>query len=117
MTYPGDDGQVRSELIAGDALSISAAARLLRINPATIWRWLTKGIVVSATGERVFLAGCRIGCSWRISRGALARFAEKTSAGRLKSPAGPPTQGKEGRSAQRQREIDAAKARLRQMGV
>lgn len=68
------------EIIAGDALGLGAAARLLpahrgsgRANPTTVWRWITSGARAS-DGRAVRLEAARVGGRWLTSRGALTRF-------------------------------------------
>ena len=69
---------VITEVLAGDALTLAAAARTLPphrgkcTSPRTLWRWHKKGV---QTGERrVHLELARIGIMWCTSSAALARF-------------------------------------------
>jgi hypothetical protein len=69
---------VITEVLAVDALTLSAAARTLPphrgkcTSPRTLWRWHHKGV---QTGERrVHLEMVRIGTMWFTSHAALARF-------------------------------------------
>jgi|SRR5579872_4785184 len=69
---------VITEVLAGDALTLAAAARTLPphrgncTSPRTLWRWHMKGV---RTGDRhVHLEMARVGTMWCTSRAALARF-------------------------------------------
>ena len=69
---------VITEVLAGDALTLAAAARTLPphrgkcTSPRTLWRWHKKGV---QTGERrVHLELTRVGLMWCTSRAALERF-------------------------------------------
>jgi hypothetical protein len=69
---------VITEVLAGDALTLAVAARMLPphrgkcTSPRTLWRWHMKGV---RTGERrVHLEMARVGTMWCTSRAALARF-------------------------------------------
>ena len=69
---------VITEVLAGDALTLAVAARMLPphrgkcTSPRTLWRWHMKGV---QTGERrVHLELARVGNMWCTSRAALARF-------------------------------------------
>jgi hypothetical protein len=69
---------VITEVLAGDALTLAAAARMLPphrgkcTSPRTLWRWHMKGV---RTGERrVHLEMARVGTMWCTSNAALARF-------------------------------------------
>ena len=69
---------VITEVLAGDALTLAAAARTLPphrgkcTSPRTLWRWHKKGV---QTGERrVHLELARVGNMWCTSRAAMARF-------------------------------------------
>jgi hypothetical protein len=70
-----------TEVVAGDALTLSAAARLLpshrgdgRVSATTIWRWITAGTRTS-DGRTFRLEAARVGGRWLTSRAALARYA------------------------------------------
>jgi hypothetical protein len=71
--------QLISEILAGDALSLSAAARKLvphrgkSAAPSTLWRWHKEGIT-APDGRRVHLELARVGAKWMTSAAALARF-------------------------------------------
>ena len=67
-----------TEVLAGDALTLAVAARMLpphrgkSTSPRTLWRWHMKGV---RTGERrVHLEMARVGTMWCTSRAAMARF-------------------------------------------
>jgi len=71
---------VLSEIVAGDALGLSAAARLLpahrgegRVCASTIWRWIKTGTRTS-DGRVVKLEAARIGTRWLTSQAALTRY-------------------------------------------
>src|SRR5262245_55514838 len=75
-----DPPQVIAEVLAGDAISLAEAARLVPAfrlgkptNAATIWRWSAKGVRLPS-GQVVKLESCRCGGRQVTSRAALARF-------------------------------------------
>jgi hypothetical protein len=74
-----DTATVISEILAGDALTLSAAARKLvphrgrGVAPSTLWRWYAQGIR-TPDGRRVHLEMARVGGKWLTSQAALARF-------------------------------------------
>ena len=64
----------------GPFVGLAAAARLLPpncqgrpLNPSTLTRWITKG-VIGPNGQRVRLSGVRCGGRWLTSLAALERF-------------------------------------------
>jgi hypothetical protein len=78
--------RVREEVLAGEGLSLHAAARRLPparkargsnrdapVNAATIWRWVVDGINLP-DGRRLRLEACRVSSRWMTSIGALGRF-------------------------------------------
>lgn len=80
--FPMSDtvSQVLDEIVAGDALGVGAAARLLpahrgtgRVNPATVWRWMRTG-TRTADGRVIYLEAARVGQRWLTSASALKRF-------------------------------------------
>ena len=71
---------VIAEILNGDALGMSAAARLIpahrghgRANPSTPWRWITEG-AKAPDGRIVRLEAGRVAGRWLTSRAALGRF-------------------------------------------
>lgn len=70
---------VITEILAGDALTLSAAARKLvphrgkGVAPSTLWRWHREGLR-TPDGNRVHLELARVGGKWLVSTAALARF-------------------------------------------
>jgi hypothetical protein len=72
---------VIDEILAGDALSMTAAARRVPPHrgtgtsaaPSTIWRWHRKG-AKAPDGRRVHLEMARVGAKWMTSAAALRRF-------------------------------------------
>lgn len=71
---------VLSEIIAGDALGLSAAARLLpahrgegHASGSTVWRWINTGTLTS-DGRIVKLEAARLGTRWLTSKAALQRY-------------------------------------------
>lgn len=71
---------IQSEIIAGDALGLSAAARLLpahrgegRASASTIWRWIRTG-TRTGDGRVVRLEAARIGGRWLTSKAAITRY-------------------------------------------
>jgi hypothetical protein len=72
--------QVLSEIIAGDALGLSAAARIFpahrgegRASSSTVWRWINTGTRTS-NGRVVKLEAARIGTRWLTSKAAISRY-------------------------------------------
>lgn len=68
------------EILAGDSLSLSAAARLFGsgrsdrpLTPSAVWRWANKG-AKSPSGVILKLEVARCGNSYRTSRAAIKRF-------------------------------------------
>jgi hypothetical protein len=74
-----DNPLIITEILSGDALTLSAAARKLvphrgkGVAPSTIWRWHRQG-VRTPDGRRVHLELARVGNKWLVSAAALARF-------------------------------------------
>jgi hypothetical protein len=74
-----DPSTIITEILGGDALTLSAAARKLvphrgkGVAPSTIWRWHRQG-VRTPDGRRVHLELARVGNKWLTSAAALARF-------------------------------------------
>jgi hypothetical protein len=74
-----DISTVISEILSGDALTLSATARKLvphrgqGVAPSTLWRWHRQG-VRTPDGRRVHLELARVGGKWLVSAAALARF-------------------------------------------
>ena len=75
------DTSVLPEILSGDSLALSAAARLLpahrgpgRASASTVWRWIRTG-TRTLDGQVVRLEAARVGGRWLTSRAALARFA------------------------------------------
>lgn len=73
---------VLAEIIAGDALGLSAAARSLPAHrgdgpaaPSTIWRWILRGNR-TIDGRVVKLEAARLGSRWLTSKAAITRFME-----------------------------------------
>jgi hypothetical protein len=116
MNRTTEASQVIDEVLAGDALSLAEAARLVPAyragkptHAATVWRWAAKGIRLR-DGQLVRLETCRIGGRQMTSRGALSRFISaqtpSTDTDPRRMPA-PPTQAKLNRVATRaSKELD-----------
>jgi hypothetical protein len=112
-----DPSTIITEILSGDALTLSAAARKLPphrgkgVAPSTIWRWHRQG-VRTPDGRRVHLELARVGNKWLVSAAALARFiaistpAIPTDATTSPSPRTP---------SQRQRAADRAGRELEKM--
>jgi hypothetical protein len=110
---------VITEILAGDSLSMNAAAHRVPAHrgtgsavPSTIWRWHRHG-AKSPDGRRVHLEMARVGGKWMTSAAALARFLAALT---------PPTPGQPARQTvrtQRQRETRAQRAgkKLERMGA
>jgi hypothetical protein len=111
---------VLTEIIAGDALGLGAAAKLLpahrgagRASPSTLWRWIVSGAKAS-DGAVVKLEAARVGGRWLTSREALARFAARLT------PASPDTSSpapKPRAPAARHKSSEAAAKKLEAMGA
>ena len=109
------------EILAGDALGISAAAKLFpahkgqspTTNPATVWRWLTVG-ARSASGIVVKLDAARVGGRWLTSRAAIERFVTALT-DNTTSPTPIPQPSRS--DSQRRRAISAANAKLAAAGA
>jgi len=114
---PLDSPTVIEEILAGDGLSLSAAARSIpahrgkgHVQTTTIWRWVIKGVDVPGVGK-VRLEAARIGCRWMTARAALKRFfAALTSA---EVPTSTPPRS----PAKRRRAIAIAEKNLAAAGV
>jgi hypothetical protein len=86
-----------TEIQVGDGLGLAAAGRLFpahrgtgTINPATVFRWVTKG-TRTTSGQVVKLEAVRTPGRWLTSRGAVARFVTAlTSAADLSPNSIPP---------------------------
>src|SRR5258707_15827738 len=74
-----DTSTIITEILSGDALTLSTAARKLvphrgqSVAPSTLWRWHRQG-VRTPDGRRVHLELARVGGKWLVSAAALARF-------------------------------------------
>lgn len=64
---------VASEIADGDELSTAQISREKKLNIATVYRWMAKGLP-AAIGGRVRLEAVKRGKSWLTSRAALRRF-------------------------------------------
>src|SRR5262245_33839415 len=105
---------VLAEIIAGDALGLSAAARLLpahrgdgRACPSTLWRWIRTG-TRTPDGRVVRLEAARIGTRWLTSRAALARYMAALTPAAPDAPTPDPTPT----ATQRRRAHEAALNKL-----
>lgn len=54
--------------------TITAAARKYQVNPATVWRWVKRGV------RGVKLEAVKVGGHWRVSQAAIDRFTAATTA-------------------------------------
>jgi hypothetical protein len=77
---PVDSPSVLSEIVAGQGIALSAAARRLPptrqgrpVATTTLWRWACHG-ARSPDGRLVKLEIARAGCRWLTSESALLRF-------------------------------------------
>lgn len=112
---------VIAEILAGDALSLSGAGRLLPATrgqrlttaPQTVWRWARFG-ARSPDGRMVRLEAARVAGRWLTSRAAVARFimamTEAEQFDEKSDAAKPMTE-----SRRKRRSLSAA-ARLKSMG-
>lgn len=111
--------QIITEIVNGDALGMSAAARLIsgrrggsRACPSTIWRWMNEGSR-SAEGQIVKLEAARVGGHWFTSKAALTRFIEALTP----VHAEPELTGPTPTPSELRRAHEAAKKRLRRRPV
>lgn len=111
--------QVIGEILAGDALGMSATARKVpafrgegRANPTTIWRWIVTGCK-SPDGSIVKLEAARLGGRWLTSSAALARFLDALTPST--DPAPSPARSR--KPAARKRAIEAAHKKLAAAGA
>jgi hypothetical protein len=86
---------VLAEIEAGDGLSLTAAARMFpgcrgaaAVNPATIFRWATKGVRLPS-GTRLKLEAVRVGNRWLTSRAAVRRMITALTTAADPAPAAP----------------------------
>ncbi|MBM3983734.1 MAG: DUF1580 domain-containing protein [Planctomycetes bacterium] len=93
-----DTQHVLSEILAGDALGLSAAARLFpahrgtgRASPSTVWRWIKTGTRTS-DGRAVKLEAARLGTRWLTSKAAINRYMAALTPTTDTPPTVPPTQ-------------------------
>jgi hypothetical protein len=105
-----------TEILAGDALSLAAAAKKLvphrgqRVAPSTLWRWHRDG-VRTPDGRRVHLELARVGGKWLTSAAALGRFIEAAT------PATPNPAPAPRTARQRVRAAEDAGKQLEALGV
>ncbi len=106
-----------ADLLAEELISLAAAARLfpgargaVRVNPATVHRWCTKG-TRTPDGNVVKLEFVRAGCRVLTSRQAVARYVAALSV--APESAEIPTRS----PLARKRAADAAAAALKAMGA
>ena len=111
---------VLTEIIAGDAPGLSAAARLLpahrgdgRACASTIWRWIRTG-TRTTDGRVVKLEAARLGARWLTSSAAISRYmAALTPTTSEATSQAPPTRTE----TQRRQLYEAARKKLdRQLG-
>jgi hypothetical protein len=118
-TVPADNPDVITEVVAGQGITLSQAARIIppyesgrRLNPATVWRW-SRGGVKLADGTRVRLEVCRVGCRWLTSRAAVARFLAAQNA----PAASPPTAPRPHASNKRTKRAEDIEMDLERLGL
>lgn len=105
-------------ILSETLLTLHDAARLLpsnragkRVNFATVWRWVLKG-VNTLEGNRVRLEAVRVGGRWLTSREALDRFAASLTPSTDTATTNPIRA-----PSRRRRDISAATKRLNRMGI
>jgi hypothetical protein len=120
-----DSPEVVREIVAGEGLSLSQAARLLPhgrgdapTSPSALWRWARHG-VRGPDGSNVRLEVARVGCRTFTSRSALARFLSRLNPTQpAPTPAsGAPPQPRQPRSRGRARAVQAAQDELARLGL
>lgn len=110
-----DSPVVLQELLAGDGIGLGEAARIATVSSETAWRWVTLG--VRRDGVTYRLEAARVGCRWKTTRAALARFLARSTGAMLpavEAAAGPTAQG---RTPKRAREVAEAQAELARLGM
>lgn len=109
---------VIDEILSGDVMGLPDVARWLpahrgegRMNPSTVWRWVTAGCRIPS-GRVVKLEAARVGGRWLTSQAALTRFmttlTPTTDATKPQPPCSAP---------QRRKAVEAANRRLAEMGA
>lgn len=120
---PGNDfvPQVLIEIQNGEGQSLSATGRQYpahhgpgRVDPSTVYRWVTKGIR-AADGRVVKLEAARVGARWLTSRSAAVRFL--TALTTAAAPTSPTTVPVPITPAARRRASEDAATELKKMGV
>lgn len=117
-----DAARVIDEVVAGEGLGLTAAAKLVppyrgsasNADPTTIWRWMRDGYKMP-DGTVIKLESAKLANRWLTSRPALARFIQRTTEATLVAadPAPIPPRS-ESRRAKR---AAAASAQLEKMGA
>jgi hypothetical protein len=109
---------VATNVLSENVLNLTQACALLpagrgtaRTHPATLTRWILKGVRGPA-GKRVRLEATRIGGRWITSREALERFARALTPNFECSPAFRP-----GTAAQQKRAAERAGVMLQKIGI
>ena len=118
-----DTSLVLNEIIAGDALGMGAAARLLpahrgegRACPSTIWRWAVRGYR-TPDGRVVRLEAARFAGRWLTSRAALARFGAAITSAALPPDSSTSSASAPRTQTQRNKATQAAIAKLKAAGA
>lgn len=110
---------IQQEVAGGGGLSPAQTAKRFpsvkaddddtRVNPSTVWRWITRGLKLP-DGRRVRLEAVRLGASYLTSEPAILRFIAAQQRGA--DPITPPRTRR-----QRDRAADRAGAELERMGA
>lgn len=112
---PVDSPVVQQELMAAPGISLPEVARRASVSPETAWRWATRG--VSRGGRTVRLEAARVGCRWRTTEAAFARFMSRSTGAPLPTVEGGELPAIGGRTPARALEVARAVDELRQLGV
>jgi hypothetical protein len=104
-----------SKLIEENTRTVTEIAHQIKSDPATVNRWITRGIVLK-NGQRLKLEACRVGGRWLTSTEALFRFIEAQNSGPpAETEPQPARTGKPRRS--RMSAADQAGAELERLGA
>lgn len=91
--------------------TVPDAGRPIGVHPATITRWILRGVLDPRTGTRIKLEAVRTPGKWLVPEGAVDRFLAAVTAARTGKPA------KVDISAARERELAAVDSELQAIGL
>jgi hypothetical protein len=96
-----------NSLLSEQKLNLSQAATRTGVNPSTVWRWILKGV------RNVKLESYAVGVKRFTTVEALERFTERCTA----AATGVASETSSRTNAQRDRDIERAKAELARAGI